>query len=101
MVDRFGPKPESVDQLIETVRLRWLGERLGFEKIALKNGHMKCYFLPSDNERYFQSPVFGQVLAFVQGNSQRCKMKEYKTRLILTIQNVASVRSGIELLQQV
>lgn len=101
LVDRFGPKPESVDQLIETVRLRWLGERLGFEKIALKNGHMKCYFLPSDNERYFQSPVFGQVLAFVQGNSQRCKMKEYKTRLILTIQNVASVRSGIELLQQV
>lgn len=99
LVDRFGPKPPSVDQLIETVRLRWLGEQLGFEKIALKNGNMKCYFVPSDNEKYFQSPIFGKVLAFVQGNSKRCKMKEYKTRLILTIQEVSSVKEGIELLQ--
>ncbi len=101
LVDRFGPKPESVDQLIETVRLRWLGEQLGFEKIVLKNGNMKCYFVPSENEKYFQSPVFGRVLAFVQGNSKRCKMKEYKTRLILTIQEVLTVQEGIDLLQRV
>lgn len=101
LIDRFGPIPESVDQLIETVRLRWLGEQLGFEKIALKNGNMKCYFVPSDNEKYFQSPIFGRVLGFVQGNSNRCKMKEYKKRLILTIQNVSSVRDGISLLKQV
>lgn len=101
LTDRFGPIPESVDQLIETVRLRWLGEQLGFEKIVLKNGNMKCYFVPSDNEKYFQSPVFGRVLAFIQGNSKRCKMKEYKTRLILTIQEVNTVKSGIDLLSQV
>lgn len=101
LVDRFGPKPESVGQLIETVRLRWLGEELGFEKIVLKNGNMKCYFVPSENEKYFQSPVFGRVLAFVQGNSKRCKMKEYKTRLILTIHEVLTVLEGIELLTKV
>jgi len=99
LVDRFGPIPESVDQLIETVRLRWLGEQLGFEKIVLKNDNMKCYFVPSDNEKYFQSAIFGRVLAFVQGNSKRCKMKEYKTRLILTIQQVPTVKEGIALLK--
>jgi len=101
LVDRFGPKPDSVDQLIKTVRLRWLGEKLGFEKVLLKNGNMKCYFVPSDNEKYFQSPVFGRVLAFVQGNSKRCKMKEYKTRLILTVQEVLTVQEGIDLLERV
>jgi transcription-repair coupling factor (superfamily II helicase) len=101
LVDRFGPKPEAVDQLIETVRLRWIGEKLGFDKILLKNGNMKCYFVPSENEKYFQSPLFGQILAFVQGNSRRCKMKEYKTRLILTIQEVHTVKEGIELLNSI
>ena len=100
LVDRFGPKPESVDQLIETVRLKWLGGQIGFEKIVLKNGNMKCCFVPSENEKYFQSPAFGRVLAFVQDNSIRCKMKEYKTRLILTIQKVLTVQEGIDLLKR-
>ncbi|WP_422355407.1 transcription-repair coupling factor [Roseivirga pacifica] len=98
MIDRFGPLPESVEQLIETVRLRWLGEKLGFEKIALKNGAMKCYFVPSEKEAYFQSEIFGKIIAFVQQQPKRFKMREYKTRLILTVSDVSAVKQGIELL---
>ena len=98
--DRFGPVPSPVLDLIETVRLRWLAKKLGFEKVMLKNESMKCYFMPSDNEAYFQSEAFGKVLAFVQNHPRKCQMKEYKTRLILKIEEITTVEAAIHLLQQ-
>jgi transcription-repair coupling factor (superfamily II helicase) len=96
--DRFGPIPESVEQLINSVRLRWIGESLGFEKITLKNEKMRGYFL-SGNDEYFKSEVFGKILAFVQSNSKRCRMKESVGKLILTIENIPTVDSAIDLLE--
>ncbi|MFT6214951.1 MAG: transcription-repair coupling factor (superfamily II helicase) [Roseivirga sp.] len=97
--DRFGPLPEPVKDLTETVRLRWLAEKLGFEKVLIKNEGLKCYFLPSDNERYFQSAAFGKVLGYVQTHSKKCQMKEYKTRLILRIDEVLTIHDAIEILK--
>jgi len=98
--DRFGPIPESVQDLIQTVRLRWLAEKLGFEKVILKNESMKCHFVPSDKEAYFQSETFGKVLAFVGQHPRECKMKEFKTRLVLRIDEVLSVNEAKDWLSQ-
>lgn len=96
--DRFGPIPESVEQLINSVRLRWMGESLGFEKISLKNEKLRGYFL-SGNDEYFKSEIFGKILAFVQTNSKRCRMKDSMGKLILTIENIPTVDSAISLLE--
>ncbi|HLT07270.1 MAG TPA: transcription-repair coupling factor [Cyclobacteriaceae bacterium] len=96
VIDRFGPAPDVVTALFETVRLRWLAERLGFEKLALKKGQMKCYFVPPSNERYFQSKVFGDIMRFIQTQGSKCKIKEHKNRLILTIAGVDSVSKARE-----
>lgn len=100
VIDRFGPTPEPVESLVETVRLRWLAEYLGFEKVTLKGDAMKCYFMSSDNEAYFQSDTFGKVLAFVQKRPRQYKMKEYKKRLILRIEEISTVETAIQLLAQ-
>ncbi len=99
MRDRFGPQPEPVKDLVETVRLRWLAEKLGFEKLLLKNENMKGYFVPSDNEAYFKSETFGAILKYVQSHPRKCRMKEHKKRLILTVEDVSSVEKGKEILQ--
>lgn len=98
--DRFGPIPESVQDLIQTVRLRWLAEKLGFEKVVLKNEAMKCYFVPSEKDAYFQSATFGKIIAFVQQHPRQFKMKEYRTRLILTVNEVLSVNEAKDWLGQ-
>ncbi|MTI39223.1 transcription-repair coupling factor [Fulvivirga lutimaris] len=98
LTDRFGPVPDSVEELAETVRLRWMAEKLGFEKLTIKSGKLKGYFASSDNETYFKSEVFGEVLRFVQSQPKRCKLKDYKNRLILTIDEVASIKEAKELL---
>ncbi len=99
MRDRFGPLPESVERLVDTVRLRWKAEKAGFEKIILKDNVLKGYFVSSEKEAYFQSAIFGQILQYVQRHSQRCRLKDHKQRLILTVQDVPDIGAAHTLLQ--
>ncbi len=92
--DRFGPIPKTVEDLFETVRLRWIAEELGFEKLVIKNHMMKCYFLPSEKEKYFKSDTFGKILAFIQKQGKYCKIKEAKNRLILIINEVNTIENA-------
>lgn len=94
--DRFGKLPQEVTDLFKTVRLRWLAMALGFEKMSLKKGKLKCHFLPSDNESYYKSPTFASIMGFVQQNSKTCNLKEVKDKLILTIENIQNVDQAIE-----
>jgi transcription-repair coupling factor (superfamily II helicase) len=97
--DRFGEIPSSVQELINSVRLRWLGEELGFEKISLKGEKFRGYFV-SNNDAYFNSDVFGKILRFVQTHSRLCKMKDQGGKAMLVTENITSVDSAIDLLHQ-
>jgi transcription-repair coupling factor (superfamily II helicase) len=97
--DRFGPLPDSVEELINTVRLRWLGEQLGFEKLSLKNERLRAYFISSKDE-YFNSDTFGKILNFVKAHSRQCKMKDSAGKAMLVVENISSVDAAIELLAQ-
>lgn len=92
--DRFGPVPPVVNDLFETVRLRWMAEALGFEKLVLKGQVMKCYFVPSNKEKYFKSETFGRILKFIQTQPKYCKIKEVKGRLILNISEVKHIKTA-------
>lgn len=97
--DRFGEIPSSVFELINSVRLRWLGEELGFEKIILKGNKFRGYFV-SNNDAYFSSEIFGKILLFVQTHARQCKVKDQAGKAMLIIENISSVDTAIELLNQ-
>lgn len=97
--DRFGPLPQSVVELINSVRLRWLGEKLGFEKLSLKNEKLRAYFI-STRDEYFSSDVFGKILNFVKAHSRQCKLKDQAGKAMLLIDNIKTVDAAIELLSQ-
>ncbi len=99
--DRFGPMPEAVKDLTETVKLRWLAEKLGFEKLLLKNENLKCYLVSSDNEKYYKSAIFGRILAYVQQHPKKFRLREHKKRLILTVSEVLTVEDAIEILSSI
>ncbi|NJL13385.1 MAG: transcription-repair coupling factor [Microscillaceae bacterium] len=67
LLDRFGPLPSPVQDLIETVKLRWLAEQMGFEKLSLKSETLKGYFTSRDPS-YFNSGKFGKILDYLQKN---------------------------------
>jgi len=97
--DRFGPLPTPLEELISTVRLRWLGEKLGFEKLSLKSDKLRAFFI-SNSESYFNSDVFGHILSFVQKHPRRCKMKDRAGTAILVTEGIKTVDTAIELLLQ-
>jgi transcription-repair coupling factor (superfamily II helicase) len=97
--DRFGPLPGPVTQLVQTVRVRWLGERLGFEKLSLKNEKIKAQFV--QKEGYFNSDMFGRIIAFVQRHPRRCRVKESAGKSLLTIENIPTVDAALDLLRQI
>ena len=92
--DRFGAIPDRVQALLETVELRWMAVNLGFEKLSLKNEQMKCYFVSSKEAPYFSSPVFMNIIKFIQSKSRFCKIKETKDRLILIVKGVDTIEKA-------
>lgn len=99
--DRFGSLPEAVDDLIKVVRMRWDAEKLGIEKLTIKNQTLKGYLMTSDNAEYYNSRVFGSILKFVQQFPRACKIKDAKTRVILIIENIDSVDRAAAFLKEI
>jgi transcription-repair coupling factor (superfamily II helicase) len=95
--DRFGPLPGSVEELINTVRLRWLGEQLGFEKLSLKGERLRAYFV-SNKDAYFSSDVFGTILNFIKNHPRQCKIKDSAGKAMLVVEAIKSVDAAIDLL---
>ena len=100
LVDRFGPLPPQVKELMEAIRVRWLAKELGFERIMLKNKMMKCYFISNKESHYFESAVFGNILRFIQQNPLVCKVKETGKYLVLTFTNTSTLYQAKSLLTE-
>ncbi|MBC7390434.1 MAG: hypothetical protein H7329_14555, partial [Opitutaceae bacterium] len=75
-------------------------EKLGFDKLTLKGDALKAQFISGDNERYFQSDIFGKMLAFVKENAKNCKLAEVKGRLILTVFSIGNAKAALEIFQK-
>jgi transcription-repair coupling factor (superfamily II helicase) len=101
LTDRFGPIPAEVEDLLSTVQMRWKAEKLGFEKLVLKNGILKGYFVPSENESYYKSEVFGTILSYVQQHSKQCRLKEVSKKLILFVDPIRSIEKASTLLEDI
>lgn len=101
MEDRFGKIPSSVEELFKTVKLRWLALELGFEKLVIKSGRMRCYFPPQGNDQYYTSPIFGKVMSYVQSHPKDYQIKEMKGKLILINTGIERIELAIEQLENV
>ena len=101
IIDRFGPLPREVIDLTETIKLRWLAQELGFEKLTIKNEIMRCQFVPSDRTSYYTSDVFGSILSFVQAHPKQCKMKEINKKLLLIISEIQTVELAALFLKKI
>jgi transcription-repair coupling factor (superfamily II helicase) len=96
LIDRFGEMPAEVKELIETVKLRWLAESIGFEKLSLKNDTLKGYFL--DKPDYFQSEKFSNIIRFLQKNPNVARLKDHNQKPIIIFSKIQSIQQAKEVL---
>ncbi|MBL4662451.1 MAG: transcription-repair coupling factor [Flavobacteriaceae bacterium] len=104
LVDRFGELPEPVVDLMNSVRIKWIALRMGLERVVMKKNRFVGYFIHNQESSFYQSKSFGNVLEYVQANSNSVKMKEKQTRnglrLLLTMEQVTSVEKALTKLQR-
>lgn len=98
--DRFGPIPTSTKDLIHTIALRREAQKLGIDRVNLKQGQMVVYFGADDNSDYYRSSLFQNLLKYVQQNSSRCRLKQYKNKLGIVFDGVDGVEPACELLSE-
>lgn len=99
MVDRFGPMPEEVKQLIFVVRLRMKAKEKGFEKVVLKNEKMVMYFVYNQMSPYYKTPEFAGIIKNIQSKGgSRFMLKEQNGKLYITVQSVRTIEGAYNLM---
>ncbi len=105
IIDRFGELPTQVVDLLNTVRIKWIATRIGFEKIIMKQDKLIGYFINNQKSRFYQSEMFTKALQFVQLHPNICKMKEKQTRkglrLLITFEDINTIEKALKTIQPI
>jgi len=101
LIDRFGPIPPPAEALLDIVRIKWIAEKIGIEKILLKNNLLIAYFVSDQNSQFYRSALFVSIMNYVNRKQKQMNMKQKAAKLSLTINDVRSVKSAIRLLGEI
>ena len=98
-------KRQEVVDLMDSVKIKWLGVELGLDKILMKKQQLVGYFISDQNSSFFNSKEFSKILKYIQKHPKATSLKEKKTRtglrLLLTFNNVPSVKHGLRFLEAI
>lgn len=100
--DRFGKLPKEVSALFEALRMRWMCKKLGFERLILKGGKLRCYFLSDPQSAFFETECFNKLVQFIgtKGRVMGLHLKQTNKELILVQDEVRSIKQAKRTLEQ-
>lgn len=98
--DRFGPIPEELSRLFDIVRIRQLGQKLGFEKIIIKNNVIIAFFITNPLSQYYKSTVFSRVLENMSKHPTIFELKQNDNKLRIFVRNVDTLSKAYETLKK-
>jgi transcription-repair coupling factor (superfamily II helicase) len=101
LIDRFGPIPNSVNDLFITIRCRRIAIALGFEKMTLKEDTLRCFFINRPDSPYFESNTFKQLLAYAQTAMNKAHFKQVGRSFVLVIKDVNNMEQCFALLEKI
>lgn len=103
LLDRFGEMPKQAEDLLNSVRIKWIAISMGLERVVMKKKKLIGYFVSDQQSDFYQSETFTKVLQYVQSHPQNVKMKEKQTRnglrLLLTFEGIFSVEKALRALE--
>ena len=100
LADRFGPVPEELSRLFDIVRIRQLGQKLGFEKIIIKNNVMIAFFISNPLSQYYRSNMFSKILENMSKYPALFELKQNDNRLRIFVKNMESLTKAYETLKK-
>ena len=98
--DRFGALPEELKRLFDIVKIRQLGQKLGFEKIIIKNGVLIAFFISNPLSQYYRTDRFSKILENVSLHPNLFELKQNDSKLRIFSRNIDSVSKAYEVLKK-
>jgi len=99
--DRFGPIPEETLQLFDGLRLRWKCKKIGFERLILKNGVLKGFFLRNSQSAFYESKYFQSLMKEVATDTEKkWALKQTPRFLSLSRAHVKDISEALVLLSE-
>jgi transcription-repair coupling factor (superfamily II helicase) len=98
--DRFGKLPKQVAELCNGVRLKWIATKLGMEQLIIKNKHLRCYFVANQQSSFYASPVFSNIMTYVQQHHKGIYLRETEKFLVLNLEDIRSMNEAKEKLTE-
>jgi transcription-repair coupling factor (superfamily II helicase) len=92
LVDRFGPLPQQVVDMLTAIRCRKVARELGFEKLILKNEQLRLYFVSNPESPYFESEVFNKIMSYIQTRTNNAKLKQVGKNFMLLVDRMKSMQ---------
>jgi transcription-repair coupling factor (superfamily II helicase) len=99
LVDRFGPLPRQVKELIQSFQLRWLAQELGIEKLVLKSNKMVAYFIANPQSKFYETPIFTSIISTIQQHPTYFKLSEQNDKLRVISENVLHLKEAFSRLK--
>lgn len=99
--DRFGKIPDETVELLNTARLRWVAQKLSFQKAVIKNETFIGYFPYNKESEFYSSKKFFSILRFVQNNPKNLTIKEHNEKLFIKIANIYEISQVIKFLENI
>ena len=100
LTDRFGTMPDELLRLFDIVRIRQAGQKLGFEKIIIKNGVMIAFFVTNSMSLYYKSDMFAHILGRINEHPKLFELKQNDNRLRIFVRNVDSISKAYDILKK-
>ena len=99
--DRFGPLPTETEELLGTLKLRWIAQLLGLEKVVLKSNKLIGAFVADEDSAYFQSAMFARVLEYLKHHAKDASMYQRNGGLRLRIDKVESALQALAIFEDI
>lgn len=98
--DRFGDMPPELVNLFDIVRIRQMGEKIGFEKIIIKNGILIAFIISNQMSPYYRSGAFMRLLEKISKYDRLFEFSDRNGKNRIISRNVDSLQKAKEVIQK-
>jgi transcription-repair coupling factor (superfamily II helicase) len=96
LVDRFGPLPKEVKELLFSFQLRWLAQELGLERLVIKSSKLVGYFITNPQSPFYETETFTNLLNKIMSIGEGYRLVQNNDKLRMVIEPVRHIKDAFE-----
>ena len=96
LVDRFGPLPREVKELLFSFQLRWLAQELGLERLVIKSSKLVGYFITNPQSPFYETDTFTNLLNKIMSIGEGYRLVQQNDKLRMVIEPIRHIKDAFE-----